>query len=119
MTRVVVVVVEKLAVEVEVDVTTVVVVEVVYPVVRTVTLSVARAVTLIVVVEETVEVVEEGGGVSVVFGVTVVIVKMVGRCKVKIDVVVGTLFSDEQPFEVQQTSSVYVVVEAAAFQVKR
>ena len=53
--------------------------------------------TLIVVVDETVEVVEIGSGVSVVFGVTVAIVKMVGRCKVKIVVVVGTLFSDERP----------------------
>jgi len=54
-------------------------------------------VTLIVISEKTVEVVEEGSGVKVVSGVTVVTVKMVGKCNVKLVVVVGTVVREVGP----------------------
>ena len=53
--------------------------------------------TLIVISEKTVEVVEEGSGVKVVSGVTVVTVKMVGKCNVKLVVVVGTVVREVGP----------------------
>ena len=72
-----------------------------------------------IVVDKTVVVVEDGGGVNVVDGVTVIFVVTVGRRSVPIVVVVGTLAIVLGPNCVKQSSSVYVVVVATAPQPKK